>query len=145
MGKELRSSRIVQNIGQTHARTTTRSKEVDFSQEQSSTDPEMTSSIALHDLHLFLKEKNVTNLSHIHKKTQHISRICKKCDKWDRLRSMKTCERCEDHYHKSCHNGPMKYIDAKFVCQECQEGKPTIGNCKVCSKSMGRNSIKSTC
>ena len=79
----------------------------------------MTSSIALHNLHLLLKEKNVTNLNRIQKTTQHIRRICKKCDKWDRLRSMKNCEMCEDHYHKSCHNGPMKYFDGKFVCREC--------------------------
>lgn len=94
MGKELRSNRIVQDIGQTHAGNVSRSKEVDFSQELSSTDPEMTSSIALHHLHLYIKEKNVTNLNRIKKETQHIRRICKKCDKWDRLRSMKTCEKC---------------------------------------------------
>lgn len=41
-------------------------KSVDFPEELETADPEMTSSMALHSLHTFIKKNKIWNLSHIH-------------------------------------------------------------------------------
>lgn len=66
-------------------------KELEYLQSLESADPELTSSIALHSLHHILKESKSPDLNKFHKKSTQILKICKVCDKWDRLRSIKTC------------------------------------------------------
>ena len=91
-------------------------KEMSFLQGLESADPEMTSSIALHSIFHFIKNNKISNPSEFQHKSSQILRICKKCDKWDQVRSIKTCEVCEDNYHKNCYSSHMQYINGKFVC-----------------------------
>ena len=120
-------------------------KSVQFPQELESADPDMTSSMALHSLHSFIKKNKILDLSTIQKKTTQKLRFCRICDKFNRLKSIKTCFVCEDNYHRSCHNGPLVLTEGKFICGRCRHVENPLKKCKVCCLSLTRKNKKVTC
>ena len=121
------------------------SKSTDFPQELESADPEMTSSMALHSVHSFVKRNKIVDLSTFQKKTTQKLRFCRVCDKFNRLKSIKTCYICEDHYHRSCHKGPLIFTDGKFICCRCQNVENPLKKCKVCNLNLTKKNKKVRC
>ena len=105
----------------------------------------MTSSIAIHKLHKFIKKNKIIDFSIIQKKTTQKLRFCKKCDKFNKLKDIKTCYICEDNYHLSCHKDSQMIVERKFICYRCQNVENPLKKCKVCSLSLAQNSKKATC
>jgi hypothetical protein len=120
-------------------------KEEKFLQSLELADPEMTSSMALHSLHRFIRENEIPDLGSFQQKSAEILRICKICDKWDRIKNIETCYNCEDHFHRSCYKVPLDYDDDKFICYGCVYAQNPRKTCKVCTQVIGQNSKVTHC
>lgn len=105
----------------------------------------MSSEKALHSVHKFVHSNRIKNWARFQSKVDQLLRVCKKCDKWNQLKGMLTCSRCEDHYHRTCLRGQGLQNQGKFVCSTCLMVPATLTPCAVCKESIEDDEDSAIC
>lgn len=89
-----------------------------------------TSKTILPKIHTIIKQ-NKRKIYFDFNKIKEKLRICKNCDKWNNIRLMIQCSKCEDNYHKNCLD---EEADTPYICLECRKGSKNIQKCFKCKK-----------
>ena len=96
------------------------------------------SKVILPRVHRLIKQSKA-KIRFDYRKLKEKLQICKKCDQWNKIKSIIQCNICEDNYHDQC-------IDFKektgFTCEECLVGKKVTNLCERCKKNVSKKEKK---